>query len=77
MKRYTPTLINFGIAVLVLGLAIARVFLGYVPSSRPGHKAITAASSPASFWITVAFMLLIAFIFFVLGIVSLLRRRKG
>lgn len=43
MKRHFPTILKFGLAILIFALAVARIFVGYVPAARMGHKPITAA----------------------------------
>ena len=70
-RKLAGALINFGVALLLVLLAVSRVYLGYLPASRRGHAAITLADNPAAFLITIALMLFGSFIFGIFGVLSI------
>lgn len=70
--------IRYGISLTSFALAMIRLVMGYVPSSKiVKYGNITAEGNPVSFWITIAFMLLVSLVFFLLGSWSLLKYMRS
>lgn len=77
-KRILGSLINLAVAFIFFALGISRILLGYLPSSRRGHAAITIANNPGAFWITIGLLLCAGLLFLLFGVfsfISALRRR--
>ncbi|CAN5413431.1 hypothetical protein BH10ACI2_BH10ACI2_00690 [soil metagenome] len=71
-------IIRFGVSLISLFVAVLRIGMGYVPSSRiVKYGNITAKGNPLSFWITIAFLLLVSVIFFLLGCWSLVKYMRS
>ncbi|CAN5418829.1 hypothetical protein BH10ACI3_BH10ACI3_16550 [soil metagenome] len=73
-KAITSIIIRFGISLIVFGVAVVRLAMGYLPSSRiVKYGNITSQGNPASFWITIAVLVMFSFVLFMLGSWSLIK----
>ncbi|MBX7174678.1 MAG: hypothetical protein K1X72_27125 [Pyrinomonadaceae bacterium] len=77
-KQVLPILSKFALSLASLVIAIVRIYQGYIPSSKiVKYDNISAADKPVSFWITIAFLLIVSVVLFVWGTVSAIRYRKS
>jgi hypothetical protein len=59
-------------------MAVLRIGMGYVPSSRfVKYGNITSEGNTVSFWITIALLLLVSIVFFLLGSWSLVKYMRS
>ncbi len=75
MKEILPKIIVFGLSLLMFGIAILHIFLGYIAIGKTGHqKRIYMADEPAKFWTIVAIPLIIGAIAFIWGLLLMFRQ---
>ncbi|HQU84963.1 MAG TPA: hypothetical protein PKY59_17620 [Pyrinomonadaceae bacterium] len=70
-------IVTFGLSILMFGIAVLQIFLGYALAGKSGHqKRIYMSEEPTKFWVIVAIPIFIGTISFVVGLVSVFRGRK-
>lgn len=78
MKAILPNLFTFGLSFLMFGIAALQIFLGYTVSGKSGHKKkVFMEDEPTKFWTIVSLPIIVGVIVFVVGIVSVWRRKKN
>ena len=78
MKAVISNLVTFGLSFLMFGIAALQIFLGYTISGKSGHKKkVFMEDEPTKFWTIVSLPIIAGVIVFVVGIISVLRKRRS
>lgn len=76
-KPVISIIIKFALSATVFLLAIVRIGMGYVTSSRVvKYGNISAQGSPISFWVTIAMMIMVSGVLFIFGVAGVLKLIK-